>query len=134
VQDPKIETVQKIYEAFGRGDADAFFACLTDDVDWATEAADTTAAPWFGQFVGKERVGAWLEEIAKASEVAEFTPLTVAANDTDVLAVVRLAYTVRATGRSTVTHQHHWYRFRDGKVCFYRGSEDTARTAWLLAS
>jgi hypothetical protein len=24
---------------------------------------------------------------------------------------------------------HHWFRFRDGKICFYRGTEDSARTA-----
>lgn len=28
---------------------------------------------------------------------------------------------------------HHWWRFRDGKVCLYRGSEDTALTATLLS-
>ena len=29
---------------------------------------------------------------------------------------------------------HHWWRFRDGKICFYRGTEDTARTADLLST
>jgi ketosteroid isomerase-like protein len=27
---------------------------------------------------------------------------------------------------------HHWWRFRDGKVVLYRGTEDTALTAELL--
>ena len=27
---------------------------------------------------------------------------------------------------------HHWWRFRDGQVCFYRGTEDTAQTQDLL--
>ena len=27
---------------------------------------------------------------------------------------------------------HHWWRFRDGKICFYRGTEDTAQTQNLL--
>jgi hypothetical protein len=27
---------------------------------------------------------------------------------------------------------HHWWRFRDGKSCFYRGTEDTAQTQELL--
>jgi hypothetical protein len=27
---------------------------------------------------------------------------------------------------------YHWWRFRDGKICFYRGTEDTARTQALL--
>ena len=28
---------------------------------------------------------------------------------------------------------HHWWRFRDGKVYYYRGTEDTALTARLLS-
>ena len=27
---------------------------------------------------------------------------------------------------------HHWFRFRDGKIYFYRGTEDTAATAAML--
>jgi hypothetical protein len=27
---------------------------------------------------------------------------------------------------------HHWFRLRDGKIAFYRGTEDTALTAELL--
>ena len=35
MNDPKIETVQSVYEAFGRGDIDFILDQLTDDVDWA---------------------------------------------------------------------------------------------------
>jgi hypothetical protein len=28
---------------------------------------------------------------------------------------------------------HHWWRFRDDRICFYRGTEDTAATAAALA-
>ena len=34
--DPKITTVQHIYEAFGRGDIGFILDQLTDDVDWAS--------------------------------------------------------------------------------------------------
>jgi hypothetical protein len=29
---------------------------------------------------------------------------------------------------------HHWFRFRDGKVYFYRGTEDTALMADALTA
>ena len=29
-------------------------------------------------------------------------------------------------------HLHHYFRFRDGKICYYRGTEDTAITAATL--
>ncbi|MDP9332220.1 MAG: hypothetical protein M3Q30_02740, partial [Actinomycetota bacterium] len=36
--DPKIEAVQRLYAAYGRGDVDAVLTELADDVDWAAEA------------------------------------------------------------------------------------------------
>jgi hypothetical protein len=29
---------------------------------------------------------------------------------------------------------HHWWRLRGDKICFYRGTEDTARTQALLST
>ena len=38
------------------------------------------------------------------------------------------------TGKSGGMDLHHWWRFRDGKVYYYRGTEDTAApTAKLLS-
>jgi hypothetical protein len=31
-------------------------------------------------------------------------------------------------------HLHHYFKFRDGKVYYYRGSEDTAQTVDALSS
>ncbi|MEV7775192.1 hypothetical protein [Kitasatospora sp. NPDC086791] len=40
-----VATVKAIYEAFGRGDAQAILDAVSDDVDWATETT-STAAPF----------------------------------------------------------------------------------------
>ena len=72
MSDPKIQTVEKIYEAFGRGDVPAI-----------------------------------VEQFGMKS---------------------------KATGKSGEMELHHWWQFRDGKVCRYRGSEDTALTADLLTA
>ena len=53
--DPKIESVQRLYAAYGRSDIDGVLAELADDVDWAAEASGTTA-PWWGPFNGKSDV------------------------------------------------------------------------------
>ena len=37
-----------------------------------------------------------------------------------------------STGKSGAMNLHHWFRFRAGKVYFYRGTEDTALTADLF--
>ena len=57
-----------------------------------------------------------------------------AANDTDVIAVIRFGFTVRSNARSGAMNLHHWWSFRDGKVVLYRGSEDAALVAERLAS
>ena len=41
--DTKIQTVQEIYEAFGRGDVATILDKVADDVDWASEPASSIA-------------------------------------------------------------------------------------------
>lgn len=47
---------------------------------------------------------------------------------------VRYAFTVTATGKDVATNLHHYWRFCDGKVAYYRGSEDTALIASALGA
>lgn len=126
-----VKTIQRIYEAFGRGDVDTILDAVTDDVDWASEGV-STVPPWYGVRHGKQEVAAFFQAVAEAMEVHEFTPLTFATNDTDVLTVVRYVSTARATGRSATMNLHHWFTFRGGLISHYRGSEDTEQTVATL--
>jgi uncharacterized protein len=128
MSDPKIEAVQRLYEAYGRGDVDAVLAELADDVDWAAEAA-STSVPWYGPFRGKEDVPRFFKEIGSNVEITEFTPLSFTSNDTDVVATIHWAYTVNKTGKSAAMYMQHWWRFADGKIVFFRGSEDSEQSA-----
>jgi ketosteroid isomerase-like protein len=125
--DPKIEAVQRLYAAFGRGDIDGVTAELADDVDWAAEAANSSA-PWYGSYRGKGEVPGFFKAIASSVEVTEFTLVSFTSNETDVVATVHWAYTVNATGKSTSMYMQHWWRFGNGKIVFFRGSEDTEQT------
>jgi ketosteroid isomerase-like protein len=125
-----IEAVQAIYEAFGKGDLDTILGMLADDVDWSAEAAGNRA-PWYGRRT-KAEVPAFFQALAENLEVTKFDVLSIAANDTDVMAVISFGETVKSTGKSGSMTIHHWWRFRDGKVVLYRGTEDTALTAELL--
>ena len=129
--DANIKTVMSAYEAFGRGDVAAILDAVTHDVDWAAEAA-TPTAPWYGMRRGKDAVARFFTDFGSAMEVEEFTPLTFAANETDVLTVVRCRTTSRRTGKSTAMDLHHLFRFRDGKIAYYRGTEDTAQVEAAL--
>ncbi len=129
--DDNIKTVQSLYEAFGRGDVGAILDNLTDDVNWATETS-STAAPWYGVRNGKAGVTSFFEAFGSTMEVDEFTPMTFAANDDAVLTVVHCRARSRSTGKAIDHDLHHYFRFRGGRVHYYRGTEDTAQTEAAL--
>jgi uncharacterized protein len=123
-----IEAVQRLYAAYGHGDIDAVLAELADDVDWAAEAA-SNSVPWYGSFLGKGEVPRFFKEIGSNVEITEFTPLSFTSNETDVVATVRWAYTVNSTGKRAAMYMQHWFRLADGKIVFFRGSEDSEQSA-----
>lgn len=132
LSDPKIDAVQRLYAAYGRGDVDAVLAELAEDVDWAAEAA-STSVPWFGSYRGKSEVPGFFTAIVTNVEVTEFTPISFTANETDVVATIRWSYTVTATGKVAAMYMQHWWHFTDGKIDFFRGSEDTEQSAAAFA-
>jgi ketosteroid isomerase-like protein len=130
--DPKIATVQRLYEAYGRGDVDAVLAELADDVDWAAEATGR-AVPWWGNFRGKAEVPRFFKEIGSNVDVTEFSILGFTSNETDVIATIHWTFTVHATGKTASMHMQHWWKFAGGKIVFFRGSEDTEQSAAAFA-
>ena len=129
--DANIKTITEVYEAFRRGDVAAILDAVTDDVDWAAEAA-SSAAPWYGVRHGRDAVAVFFSDFGSTMEVEEFTPVSFAANDTDVLTVVRFRARSRGTGKTAAMNLHHYFKFRDGKIAYYRGTEDTAQTETVL--
>ena len=126
-----VKTVQSMYEAFGRGDVAVILQALTDDVDWAADTS-STGAPWYGVRHGKAQVTDFFQAFGAAMDVQEFTPFAYATNDAEVHTVIRFRATARATGRTVEENLHHYFRFRDGSVEYYRGTEDTAQTVAAL--
>jgi ketosteroid isomerase-like protein len=128
-----MKTIQVVYEAFGRGDVEAILDNVTGDVDWAAEAS-STVAPWYGVRHGKDGVVSFFEAFGSTMEVEEFNPYAFAANETEVHTVVHFRGTARTTGKVVDQDLHHFFRFEDGKIAFYRGTEDTAQTVAALQS
>jgi ketosteroid isomerase-like protein len=128
-----LATVQGLYEAFGEGDVQAILDHLTDDVDWATDSA-TGAAPWHGIKHGKDEVATFFAGIAEAIDVSAFDVVAMAATDDAVLTFVRFGFSAKGGGEQHTMHIHHYWRFRDGRVAYYRGGEDTALVAQVLGA
>ncbi|MGZ4182738.1 MAG: nuclear transport factor 2 family protein [Solirubrobacteraceae bacterium] len=127
-----ITTVREIYDAVARGDVAAILDRLTDDVDWAAEAAGG-AAPWYGHRTGRDGVASFFEDLARSIEILEFQPHSFAAGDDTVQLLVCWTFRPLTNGRETAMTMHHYWRLRDGKVEYFRGSEDTALTAQAFA-
>lgn len=127
-----IQTARQMYEALGRGDLQAILDRVSGDVDWSTDAA-IHSAPWYGPRHGRDEVAGFFQAIGSAQSITEFTPLAYASNDDgDVMVVIRYAFTVNATGKQVAMNMHHYFKFRDGKACYVRSSEDTAQVAAAL--
>jgi uncharacterized protein len=131
MSDSKIATIQSVYEAFGRGDVGHILDQVTDDVDWAS-CPESNTAPWHGVYAGKAELPNFFKGLGEL-EITDFTPLSFGSNETDVMVVIHWEATAPETGKSVAMDIHHWWRFRDGKICFYRGSEDTEQTAAMVS-
>ena len=127
-----IAKVQNIYDAFFRQDVEAAVLDLADDVDWAAEAAGTSV-PWWGNLRGKDEVPRFFKEIGANVDVTQFDVVSLTSNETDVVATVHWTFTVRKTGKTASMYMQHWFRFVDGKIAFFRGSEDTEQSARAFA-
>lgn len=131
-QQQNLATVKEIYHAVGGGEVDAILDRVTDDVDWAAEAAGT-GAPWHGPRAGKAGVASFFADLRRSIEISEFTPHHFAAGEVDVHLLVDWAFRSIATGREASMTMHHYWRLRNGKVEYFRGSEDTELTAQAFA-
>ena len=107
-------------------------ACDQSVLARGTDAA-IESAPWYGAKHGKDELVTFFQGIARTGPVTEFTPLAFAGNDDgDVPVFIRYAFTVTATGKHVAMNMHHYWKFRDGRACFVRSSEDTAQVTAAL--
>jgi len=131
MSDPKIDTVKRLYVAFGRGDVAAILEHVAEDVDWAS-VPGSTVAPWHGVHRGRADVPRFFKALGGAIEVTRFEPISFASNERDVMVFLRFGFRVPATGKSCEMDLHHYWRFDGAKIVYYRGSEDSALTKRAL--
>lgn len=125
-----IETVQAIYQAFGRGDVEAILGHLADDVEWEYGRIDA-GVPWLKTRRGRAQVPAFFEALA-GLELQRFQPKVVLGDGNVVVALIDVALVVRATGRRIVEEDevHLWHFDTDGRVLRFCHKLD-AHQHWL---
>jgi ketosteroid isomerase-like protein len=126
------ETVGKIYEAFGRGDIPAILERLSPTVEWEA-GAPPTDIPWMQPRQGRQAVQGFFEALG-ALDFTRFQPTAVLESGLLVVALIDVAFTVRATGRTVVENDevHIWRFDQQGLVTSFRHRVDTRQQAAAL--
>jgi ketosteroid isomerase-like protein len=130
--DDNTKLIRTAYEAFGRGDIPAVLELIHEDCDWGVDAS-ANIAPYYGTRHGTSEVLAFFQDLGSTFEVERFEPTAMAGDGDDVLAVVAYGVKSRATGKSATMNIHHQFKVSDGKIVYFRGSEDTELVKGLLA-
>ena len=122
------ETVQRLFQAFGRGDVATLMSLLSEDVVWFL-AGPTDLIPHAGERRGHAGASEFFQLMGAAVEFERFEPREYVAQGDKVVALGTERGRVRATGK---TFDNPWalvFTVRDGLITEFRGYEDTAAVA-----
>jgi len=127
-----LETVQTIYQAFGRGDVPTIMALISPDVSWEHGAPDH-GIPWLKPGRGLAHVGEFFQTVGRELNISRFDVQQLYAAGDQVIAQIAIELTVKATGKQVQDFElHHWHFGADGKVHAFRHVADTHQH-WLAS-
>jgi ketosteroid isomerase-like protein len=110
------ETVQAIYEAFGRGDVPGILEHLADDIAWDQDG-DSWGLPWYEPRQGRAEVPGFFDALLGNVVLTRFEPTSFLSNDSQVAVVLDVALEVKSSGRAVAEQEIHLWTFGpDGKV------------------
>ncbi|QIP14495.1 SnoaL-like domain-containing protein [Spirosoma aureum] len=122
------ETVQAIYEAFGRGDLPALLDYLADDVNleiWADNSAQKHNVPWMEPHTGKAGATEFFGILAQLN-IIDFQVLSIMGGGNQVAAEFVIEAAPSALSKGYRDEEIHLWTFNDeGKVTRLRHYTDT---------
>lgn len=117
--------VQRLYEAFGRGDVATLLSYVADDVEW--ELAVPAALAYGGRRTTRAQVAEFFAAIPRVDDIHQFEPREfIESADGNVTVLGWEKSTALDTGKDFETDWIHLFTVRDGKVTRWRGFFDTA--------
>ncbi len=120
-----LNTVKRLYAAFGAGDLPGLLAVIDAGVTWAIRGA----APWSGEGHGHEHVERFFQKLGTTAALKTFEPRSFVSEGDEVVVMGYEEGTARATGRDWKTHFTHQFTVKDGKVTSHREYVDTQAIA-----
>lgn len=111
-----VESIQALYDAFGRGDVAAILDQLADDVEWDQDAP-AYGVPIYEPGVGKDHVRRFFEAVQADLEFVRFEPTNFLSGGDQVAVPIKLEAKVKPTGKVLEALEIHLWTFgADGKV------------------
>lgn len=125
-----LQTIQNVYEAFGKGDVPFIINCLADDVQWeqwADNWAQKAGVPWMAARQGKEAVLEFFKALGQLA-IKDFQVLSIMSSENQVAAEFVIEAEVPVTGKHYRDEELHLWTFNaDGKITRLRHYLDTAK-------
>lgn len=127
-----IETVKKIYEAFGRGDFPVILEHLSDDVVWEYGTIDS-GVPWLAHRRGRRGAAEFFATL-QTLNITRFEINDIVGGGNVVVGLINIDMTVKATGKTIEERDEvHVWRFDErGRVVRFRHVVDTLAHARAL--
>lgn len=120
-----VETVQAIYQAFGRGDVATILDRLDDAVEWET-TVPVSDVPWLQARRGKANVVGFFESLAPL-KITRFEPHAIFDGGDKVFVLITFEATAQGKSYSFPNNGHLWQFNAAGKVVKYDHVTDTAQ-------
>lgn len=126
VQTP-VELVQRLYEAFMKGDIATVIAHVAPDCRWINPGQG--AIPSAGVYEGPAGAAEFFRKMSASEEVTRFEPMEYFVNGDSVVARGIEEIRVPATGKTASTNWLMLFRVRGGMVTHFEGFYDTSAYA-----
>ncbi len=123
-----IKLVQDCYATFGRGDIPGLLEKLSDDVSWGMIGRPEDV-PMAGVRHGRAGAAEFFRCLKETQQITRFSPTDFAANEHNVYVGGSAAWIMNRNGVAGENAWVHVFTIRDGKVCAFRGHQDTGLLA-----
>jgi len=120
-----LDTVKRLYAAFGTGDVHGLLGTLDASIDWVAPGS----APWSGEGRGHGHVQRFFEKFGTTASLKTFEPRSFVADGDTVVLMGYEEGTSRQTGREWKAHFTHVFTVGGGKITAHREYIDTQAIA-----
>ena len=120
-----VSVIQRLYEAFGRGDVPAILACIDPNATWVNKYGQGHfPGQWGKPCRGHGEIVGFFQAVNEAVDVQGFDPYELIAQSSRVVALINWKGIVRQTGKPFEALLVHIWTLADEKVVDYIGLDD----------